>query len=172
MTPPQYSRFLESELGPETAATALFHVIPAPYEKTVSYGQGTKGGPAAILAASQQLELFDGTSIPAAAGIHTLPPLSCVGTAEEGVTAIERSVSQVLRHRKIPVLLGGEHTVTVGALKAVRQHADSCGIVQFDAHADLRDTYEGSPLSHACVMRRVFEENIHGIRCIHCSLRD
>jgi agmatinase len=153
----KYPIFLESELGPETAATALFHVIPAPYEKSVSYGKGTKAGPAAILAASQQLELFDGTSIPAAAGIHTLPPLSGNGTAEEVLTAIERSVSQVLKHRKIPVLLGGEHTVTVGALQAVRHHADSCGIVQFDAHADLRDTYEGSPYSHACVMHRALD---------------
>jgi agmatinase len=152
-----YSRFLESELGPETSTEALFHVIPVPYEKSVSYGTGTTAGPAAILAASQQLELFDGTSIPAAVGIHTQPPLSCIGTPAEVLSAIERSVGEVLRRCKIPVLLGGEHTVTIGALQAVQQYVDNCGIVQFDAHADLRDTYEASPFSHACVMHRALD---------------
>jgi len=152
-----YPRFLESELGPETEGEALFHIIPAPYEKSVSYGKGTAVAPAAILAASQQLELFDGKSIPAEVGIHTLPPLSCTGTPTEVLSAIECSVGEVLRCRKIPVLLGGEHTVTVGALQAVQQRADNCGLVQFDAHADLRDTYEGSPFSHACVMHRALD---------------
>lgn len=159
MTQKKYQRFLESELGPVTPADALFHVIPAPYEKSVSFGKGTAAGPAAILAASQQLELFDGKTIPADNGIYTLPPLSCTGSPEEVLTAIARTIDDVLRSHKIPVLLGGEHTVTVGALQAMRQHAGNCGVVQFDAHADLRDTYEGSPFSHACVMRRALDMN-------------
>jgi agmatinase len=153
-----YQRFLESELGTETPAEPLFHIIPAPYEKSVSYGTGTAAGPAAILTASQQLELFDGISIPAEHGIYTLPPLSCTGSTEEALAEITAAVNDVLLHNtSLPVVLGGEHTVTVGVLQAVRQHYDNCGVVQFDAHADLRDTFEENPYSHACVMRRVLE---------------
>ncbi len=158
MTQKHYQRFLESELGSETAAEPLFHLIPAPYEKSVSYGTGTAAGPAAILAASQQLELFDGTSIPAEYGISTLPPLSCTGNPEKVLAEISAAVEDVLlRNRSIPVVLGGEHTVTMGALRAARQFFDQCGVVQFDAHADLRDTYQGSRYSHACVMRRALD---------------
>jgi agmatinase len=158
MTQKDYQRFLESELGTSTPIEPLFHIIPAPYEKSVSYGRGTSGGPAAILAASQQLELYDGTSIPADYGIRTLPPLSCSGSAEEVMVEISAAIDDVLQHnRAIPVVLGGEHTVTVGALQAIRQRYDNCGVVQFDAHADLRETYEGSRFSHACVMHRVLE---------------
>ncbi len=158
MTQKHYQRFLESELGPEIPDEPLFHIIPALYEKSVSYGTGTDAGPAAILAASQQLELFDGISIPAEHGICTWPPLSCTGSAEEALAEIAATVNDVLLHNTtIPVVLGGEHTVTVGALQAVRQRYDNCGIIQFDAHADLRDTYEGSRYSHACVMRRALE---------------
>jgi agmatinase len=157
MTQKHYQRFLESELGTETAVEPLFHIIPAPFEKSVSYGRGTAAGPAAILAASQQLELFDGTSIPAEHGIRTLPPLSCTGNPEEVMAEISAAVNDVLLSNSIPVVLGGEHTVTVGVLQAVRQRCDNCGVVQFDAHADLRDTYEGSRYSHACVMRRALD---------------
>jgi agmatinase len=157
MTQSPYQRFLESELGSETPAEPLFHIIPIPYEKSVSYGTGTAAGPAAILAASQQLELYDGKSIPAELGIRTLPPLSCVGSAEEVMTEINAAVDDVLLRNGIPAVLGGEHSVTMGALQAVRQRYDNCGVVQFDAHADLRDTYEGSRFSHACVMRRALD---------------
>ena len=71
--------FLESEFPPSSADDALFHVIPVPLEKTVSYGSGTVNGPRAILEASQQLEAFDGVSFPGEAGIHTLPPIDCWG---------------------------------------------------------------------------------------------
>jgi agmatinase len=152
-----YQRFLESELGTETPAEPLFHIIPVPFEKSVSYGTGTAAGPAAILAASQQLELYDGTSIPAELGIRTLPPLSCTGNPEEVMAEISAAANDVLLSNSIPVVLGGEHTVTVGVLQAVRQRYDNCGVVQFDAHADLRDTYEGSRYSHACVMRRALD---------------
>ncbi len=169
-------QFLASEItAPEYAENcqahkALFHVIPVPYEESVSYGDGTALGPAAILEASNQLELSDGLSVPAELGIYTHAPVNCDGPAEIVLEHIETATHAALHHGGIPVLLGGEHTVTYGALKALRddraaiasahgpdfahKSAPTFGVIQFDAHADLRDSYEGSKWSHACVMRR------------------
>jgi len=147
-----YPPFFVDEAAERQAA--LFHVIPAPYEATVSYGGGTRLGPAAILAASDQLEEFDGVDVPAAHGIWTAPPVNCAEGPEKTLEGIEAAVSECLDEGKIPVLLGGEHTVTLGALRACHKRFGAFGVIQFDAHADLRDAYQGSPLSHACVMRR------------------
>jgi agmatinase len=152
--------FLSSELAPTPPESCLFHVIPVPYEKTVSYGTGTRTGPLAILKSSLQLELFDGIGIPAEYGIYTHPQVNCVGKAETVLKRITDAVSNVLNLNKIPVILGGEHTVSAGAFKAVKAHFKDFGIVQFDAHADLRDTYHGTSLSHACVMRRALDMDI------------
>ena len=150
--------FLASECarrGPE----ALFHVLPAPLEATVSYGGGAARGPAAILEASQQLEDWDGRSCPLEAGIHTLPAVDCGGPIEAVLERIEAATAAILAAGKIPVTLGGEHTVTLGALRAISAHfAEPVGIIQIDAHADLRDEYEGSRFSHACVMRRAVDD--------------
>jgi len=146
-------KFLESEIPDLPAEECLFHIIPAPYEKTVSYGQGTAQGPGAILEASYQLEAYDGISCPCERGIHTREP-------KHSLESIEHEVSDVLRLGKLPVILGGEHTVTAAALKALKDSGEEFGIVQFDAHADLRDTYEGEKLSHACVMRRAVDMDI------------
>ncbi len=152
--------FLQSELGINDPSDAYFHIIPAMFEKSVTYGTGTSKGPLAILNASQQLELFDGKGIPAKRGIFTQAPLMCAGSAEQGVLEIAAAVTRVLAQNRFPIILGGEHTVTVGALGAFETQAEltkPVGIVQFDAHADLRDTFEENELSHACVMRRAFE---------------
>lgn len=149
--------FLESEIGKSEPEKCLFHVIPAGYEKSVSYGTGTARGPEAILAASQQLEVLDRTGIPSDKGIYTHTPVLCTGPPEDVLKRIEISVADVISREKIPVLLGGEHTVSVGAFSALNKMASPVGIVQFDAHADLRDTYEGTPLSHACVMHRAVD---------------
>jgi agmatinase len=156
--PNQPQSFLASELPPSAPEAARFHVIPAPLEKTASYGPGTAGGPAAILAASQQLEIFDGISCPGEAGVYTAPPVGLDGGLEEAVDAIAHTVEASLKQKAFPFVLGGEHTVTVGALRALRRYGSSdAGVIQFDAHADLRDSYEGTPLSHACVMRRAVD---------------
>jgi agmatinase len=146
-------RFLESEIPNLPAEECLFHVIPAPYEKTVSYGGGTAKGPEAILEAAYQLEAYDGASCPCTRGIFTHPP-------QYTLDFLEREIAHVLKLGKIPVMLGGEHTVTYAALKALKGSGETFGIVQFDAHADLRDTYEGDKFSHACVMRRAVEMDI------------
>lgn len=149
--------FLASELGKPRSEECFFHVIPASYEKSVSYGRGAGQGPLAILEASQQLELYDGTGIPAERGIYTHTLLYCDGMPERELENIAEKIAGVMEGGRIPVLLGGEHTVTVGALMALKASGLSVGIVQFDAHGDLRNTYEGSPLSHACVMRRALD---------------
>lgn len=149
--------FLASEYPPASAATAAFHVIPVPFEESVSYGGGTAAGPAAILAASQQLEATDGRFAPGRAGIHTQAPVACGGSSVQVVERIAARVARALATGAAPLLLGGEHTVTLGAARAFKEAGMPLGFVQFDAHADLRDSYEGSPLSHASVMRRISE---------------
>ncbi|BFR49795.1 agmatinase [Nitratidesulfovibrio sp. HK-II] len=147
-------RFLASELDDVAPDGARFHVIPVGYEESVSYGGGTAAGPAAILAASDQLELWDGESVPADLGIHTAPAVDCCGGAEAVLARIEAATATALSHGGLPVLLGGEHTVTLGALRALHRQYGTFGVIQFDAHADLRDSYGGTPYSHAAVMRR------------------
>lgn len=156
----KYIHFLESELRPVPPEQALFHIIPAPYEKSVSYGRGTANAPEAILQASLQLELFDGVAIPADYGIYTYRPLLCGQDPERVLRTISDSVSNVLQLGKLPVLIGGEHTITVGAMDALKKHRGDFGVVQFDAHADLRDSFEGNRLSHACVMHRVLDHDL------------
>ncbi|MFH1539434.1 MAG: agmatinase [bacterium] len=158
-------------LPPEFSAPerARFVVIPVPFEETTSYGKGAARGPGAIIEASHQVELHD-VEIAAEAfreGIHTdTALLDDTPTGERIVGAVEEVVGKWLDagkpHRgKLPVVLGGEHTVSVGAIRAAAARAaavaDGLTVVQLDAHADLRDSYGGSPLSHACAMRRALE---------------
>lgn len=160
MSSESYSNFHGEDVVPSPPAKALFHVIPVPYEKSVSYGTGTAAGPGAILAASAQLELFTTGHIPAEHGIYTAPPVDCTGSCEEVLTRITGVVDTALELQKIPVILGGEHTVTCGVIPSLKKQFDSFGVIQFDAHADLRDSYEGSQYSHACVMRRIHEQGV------------
>ena len=154
----KYPPFLASELGPVNPEQALFQVLPVPYEKTVTYGKGTKHGPSAILTASQQLELYDGFGLPAKKGIHTGLEHDCDGPADGVLDRLAGRVQAIVARKKVPVLLGGEHTVTAGALLGVARVLGRVGVVQFDAHADLRDRYEGSQYNHACTMRRVMDQ--------------
>lgn len=139
---------------------SLFHVIPVPYEKSVSYGSGTAKGPQAILDASCQLELFDSKSVPADLGIYTYPPVDCSGTESNALKGISSKVNIPLSLNKIPIVLGGEHTVTLASINALEQKHNTFGVIQFDAHADLRDIYQGNRYSHACVMKRIHDKNI------------
>lgn len=155
------SRFLDTELPALKPEQARYHVLPVPYEKTVSYGGGTARGPAAILAASGQLERWDGYSDPGAEGIYTWDAVDCSGPEQKVIDAIAAAVARILKLGRMPVVLGGEHTVTWGVIRGYLDAGKrDFGVVQIDAHADLRDEYEGSRLSHACVMRRVVEAGI------------
>lgn len=150
--------FLASEYPPARADNAGFYVIPCPWERSVSYGKGAAGGPNAILEASQELEAIEYGMDPAKAGIHTMPPINCEGAPEAVLCRIEAAVEKALQCGATPVLLGGEHTVTLGALRALHQAGKKFGLIQFDAHADLRAEYKGDRYSHASVMRRALEE--------------
>jgi len=152
--------FLESEGGRRSPEDSLFHILPVPYEKTVSYGTGTANGPAAIIASSQQLEAFDGISLPVEHGIYTHPAIDCKASDREVLSEIEKKTASILAMGRIPVILGGEHTVSYGPILAAKKHFDVIGVVHFDAHADLRNEMDGSEFSHACVMRRVHEKGI------------
>ncbi len=155
------TRFLDTEVPDLKPEQALFHVLPVPYEKTVSYGHGTALGPGAIIASSGQLERFDGTSDPGAEGIYTWPAVDCSKEPERVIDDIAAAVKKILKLKKIPVVLGGEHTVTWGVIKGyLDAGVKDFGVVQIDAHADLRDAYEGDKYSHASVMRRVVEAGV------------
>ncbi|GIW39536.1 MAG: agmatinase [Candidatus Binatia bacterium] len=136
---------------------ARYVVLPAPYERTVSYGKGTRHGPRAILAASQQVEEYDEElgRRTCEAGIHTAPPVRFAGRDARGhMREIARRVRRHLERGQFVFTLGGEHTVTVGAVEAYLDRFPDLCLLQVDAHADLRDRYDGTPFSHACVMRR------------------
>ncbi|MDG1356700.1 MAG: agmatinase [Akkermansiaceae bacterium] len=152
--------FLSSEFPQSSPEDALFHIIPMPMEQTVSYGSGTALGPNAILDASYQLEAFDGKSYPGELGIHTTDVIDCSGDAQSCFANLEAACLPVYQSGKIPVTLGGEHSLTIAPVRALHSIRQDFGVVQIDAHADLRDSYEGSPSSHACVMRRVHELDI------------
>lgn len=155
------TRFLDTEIPDLPAEKSRFHVLPVPYEKTVSYGNGTARGPAAIIGASGQLELWDGQTRPGEEGIYTWPAIDCSGKPEDVIDAIAAAVKRILKMRKTPVVLGGEHTVTWGVIKGyLDAGVKDFGVVQVDAHADLRDAYEGDKYSHASVMRRVVEAGV------------
>ena len=141
-------------------------VLPVPYEATTSYGAGTRNGPAAIVAASRQVELFDhefGSEPAGQYGVHTMNPLGLVHRSPEAmVKAVEDAVAGILSGQPRPevlVLLGGEHTISAGVARGLAKAIgkDNLVAVQVDAHADLRDEYEGSPFSHACAARRILD---------------
>ncbi len=159
--------FLESE-GGKMGSDSLFHILPVPYEKTVSYGTGTFRGPAAIIEASQQLEAFDGVSVPLEHGIYTCKPVDCSGKDKDVLADVEQIVTAILAGDKIPVTLGGEHTVSYAPIIAHKKHFKNIGVVHFDAHADLRDKMGGKKFAHGCVMRRVHE---HGVPLIQIGTR-
>ena len=152
------NHFLASEYPPSGPEHATFHVIPAPLEASVSYGSGTRLGPAALLAASQQLEAQENSMTPCAAGVHTTAAVDCSDSVKGALARIEARVTAALAVGAVPVTLGGEHTVTLGALRALcgtrNGEQGPLGVIQFDAHADLRSSYEGNMYSHASVMYR------------------
>lgn len=157
-----YNDFLdlpEEEAAYERAGVLL---LPIPFEATVSYGHGTANGPAAIIEASKQVELYDREfdSEPALAyGVHTLPAVTMPADPAQAVAAIAEAVATAAASGKLVVGLGGEHTVSVGVGRGLLQAVGGpLTIVQIDAHCDLRDNYEGSPYSHACIARRLLEE--------------
>jgi agmatinase len=143
-----------AETSPPRAA-----ILPVPYDRTACYQAGARNGPDAILHASRQLEFFDEElGFDPSAGVATLAPLDMRADGPRAMLDdVRAEVGDLLAAGVFPVILGGEHSITIGAVEAVREHVPGAGVLHLDAHADLRDEYEGSRWSHACVMRRVRE---------------
>jgi len=136
---------------------ARYVVLSLPYEVTTSYAKGTKFGPRAIVEASRNMELYDEETgrEPCEAGIHTTEDLYFPDTDPKAmVKTVREAVAHYLAMGKFVIALGGEHNLTFPAYAAHLEAHPALGILQIDAHADLRDTYEGTPFNHACVMRR------------------
>ncbi len=140
-------------------AASHYAVLPIPYEATVTYGRGAAQAPAAILAASAQVEWYDeelrGEFV--SAGIVTLGPIEPAGAPEATADAIREVAEEAMGDGKLLLGLGGEHSVTVPLVQAAAKCFGEISVLQLDAHADLRDSYQGTKLSHACIMRRVLE---------------
>jgi agmatinase len=136
-------------------------IFPVPLERTTSYEHGTRNGPAAILAASRNMELYDEElelEPYKEIGIHTLPAIDTSdGTLDEVITEIFTAQLGLLEDEKFTVALGGEHSLTPPLVSATAKKFKDLSVLQIDAHADLRDEYHGNPASHACAMRRVVE---------------
>jgi len=150
------------DLSPEFSEqkSSRVEIIPIPYEATVTYRKGTGKGPEAIIRASQNLELYDEEleGEPYRVGIYTAPELKNICLPPEAmVEEVYRRIKLSISSQKLPIILGGEHSITVGAVKAFAEVCPNLSVLQLDAHADMRDSYQNSFYNHACVMRRVEE---------------
>ena len=134
-------------------------VLPVPYDGTSTWHKGADAGPRALLKASAAVELYDIETgrEPWRDGIRTLPPLECPADPVEMAARVRRAVGGILDGGERPVVLGGEHSVTIGAVEAAADRFDDLTVLQIDAHGDTRETYGGSTHNHACVMARARE---------------
>lgn len=161
---PDYEHHVPMNFGgfehPRNFDDARIVVLPVPFERTTSYGTGTRNGPREILLASGQVELWDEETRSEVwdRGIFTLPevelPFDDIRTA---LDEVRRVVTGILDHDKFLVVLGGEHSISVPVVEALAARTPGLSVLQIDAHADMRESYQGSPYSHACAMRRIVE---------------
>ncbi len=145
----EYTRYISSDII----------IIPVPYDGTSTWMKGSDRGPAALLEASANMELYDieTDSEVYLRGIHTTDGITTEAGPEVLAPLVKEKMITVLKDQKFPVLIGGEHSVSIGAFQAAKEMFDDLTILQIDAHADLRNTYEGSSFNHACVMARARE---------------
>ena len=149
-------------------------VVPFGLEKSVSYGGGTKNGPTAIIKASHQVELFDEEfwCEPCKEyGVITAKPVKIDKTSiEKALKQLESITETILDYDKFPLILGGEHSITAGSIRPFVKKYPNLAILHFDAHADLRDGYDGEHYSHASALRRVMDNDISTL--ISCGVRN
>jgi agmatinase len=134
-------------------------IVPVPFDATSTYIRGADRGPAAILEASPALEFYDiETGVDAhQQGIFTLSPLETGDDPVELTDAVYKTVTELFADKRFPVVIGGNHTVSIGAFRAASEAFTDLTILQLDAHSDLRQVYEGSHLNHACAGARARE---------------
>ena len=157
-SPPQNFAGLVSPYSDLQAAKVV--ILPVPYDSTTEWHSGTREGPQAIIEASQYLELYDielDRDI-YNVGIHTLPKVQpLLNSPEKMIDRVYRIATELTKQAKFLVMLGGEHSLSLGMVQALRENFHDLCVLQLDAHADLRDEYLGTKYSHACVMRRISE---------------
>lgn len=151
-------KILYGDFAPEYTdyGTAEIAILPVPYDGTSTWLKGADKGPQALLEASYNMEFYDletDTEV-FRRGIATLDPVTEDSSPEAMTDAVEERMDAILNDRKFPVLIGGEHSVSIGAFRAIAKRYKNFSILQLDAHSDMRDEYEGSPYNHACVMAR------------------
>jgi agmatinase len=151
-------------------------ILPVPFDKTSTWQKGADKGPAAILEASANLEFYDieTDSEVLKKGIYTAKPIHAASSSAL-IKKTDSEVSRYLKDGKLVVTLGGEHSVSIGVLKSYARHCKNLSVLHLDAHADSRESYEGSPYNHACVIARAreFTKDIVsvGIRSMDASER-
>ena len=153
--------FLAIEKKHSNLIDSQIAILPVPYESTTSYGKGAKLGPKGILDASAFVEFYDDEferELCFDKGIATIEPIIFgKKTGQSALNLIEKNVTELLKLNKFVVTLGGEHTISTAPILAHYKKHPDMSILHFDAHSDLRETYEGSKYSHACFMSRVIE---------------
>jgi agmatinase len=163
--PFEYERLATSEFGGTTPTTTDFEharvvILPVPLDRTTSYVAGTRNGPHDILVASSHMELWDEetqTDVHSI-GVFTLPEMEFpFATMGEVIQEIRRVATEIVSRDKFPVVLGGEHSITAPVVAAVAAKYPGLSVLQIDAHADLRESFMGTPHNHACAMRRVLD---------------
>ncbi|WP_428897163.1 agmatinase [Parelusimicrobium proximum] len=147
--------FMGIESDKDSLSLAKFIVVPIPFEKTVSYGHGTAKGPDAIIEASAQVELWDEEVKKETwtEGIFTHKSVNTNGSIEKVFKEIDKTVRKVMEQKGTPIYIGGEHSITQALAEPYIEKYKNLSILHFDAHADLRDEYEGCAQSHACALR-------------------
>ncbi len=159
-TPTLPYTFLGLDGSPHTYAQASVVVLPVPYDATTSFKAGAREGPEAIISASRELEDYD-TELdcePSSVGIYTATPLEPhLGSPEAMVDRVTRAVETPAKANKLPVVLGGDHSVTIGAVRSLARVHPGLSVLYLDAHADFRDDYLGTRWGHASAARRVSE---------------
>lgn len=148
--------FMGIESEKDSLPLCKFIVVPVPFEKTVSFGHGTSKGPKAIIEASVQVELWDEETKTETweLGINTQSPVNCKGSTETVFKNITKKAREMMKYSNaVPFYIGGEHSITQALVEPYIEKYKNISILHFDAHADLRDEYEGSPRSHACALR-------------------
>tara|TARA_Y100000768_G_scaffold388900_1_gene388499 strand:+ start:2207 stop:3088 length:882 start_codon:yes stop_codon:yes gene_type:complete len=151
-------------LGFDATPKNNFKVIVVPFglEKTVSYGGGTKNGPKEIIKASHQVELFDeelNKEPYKEIGIKTIKPFAIKKKIKKALDQLSNINEKIIEKNKFPLVLGGEHSITPGCLKPFTNKFDKITLLHFDAHADLRESYQGEKFSHASAIKRCLDFN-------------
>ena len=160
VSPTPLDWFGEIQDEPATFKRSRIVILKVPYERTTTYIKGTASGPDAIMTASKHMEVYDeelghetykhGIHVMGLSGVGELSP-------EEMVDRVQAGTLELLKANKFPVIIGGEHSISVGAVKAFKEAYPNLSVLHLDAHYDMRDTYKGSRLNHGCVARRISE---------------